>query len=153
MSGIFKLLGSLISGIAAFFGGLLGSKKADSAPSLAPKAKKSSGYFLELDEAKGLGTAAPAPVEKAAEPVAAQPVVAPPAAKTEAAPKPAPAAPKTAPAPEPVAVANTLNLPKPSVATFAPDYLAPSAGSNGRRRPGANMSSFLDMARQVKVPG
>lgn len=36
--------------------------------------------------------------------------------------------------------------------TFAPNYLMPSA-SNTRRRPGANMSSFLDMARQVKTPG
>jgi len=36
--------------------------------------------------------------------------------------------------------------------TFAPNYLMPSASSS-RRRPGANMSSFLDMARQVKTPG
>lgn len=36
--------------------------------------------------------------------------------------------------------------------TFAPNYLIPSA-TNSRRRPGANMSSFLDMARQVKTPG
>ncbi|MEH1907366.1 MAG: hypothetical protein V7L05_14540 [Nostoc sp.] len=37
--------------------------------------------------------------------------------------------------------------------TFAPKYLAPSAsGSNGRRRPGANMSAYLEMARQVKTP-
>ncbi|MBW4616884.1 MAG: hypothetical protein KME21_27300 [Desmonostoc vinosum HA7617-LM4] len=43
---------------------------------------------------------------------------------------------------------------QPKETTFAPKYLAPSAGSsNGRRRPGANMSSFLDMARQVKTPG
>ncbi|WP_257237171.1 hypothetical protein [Nostoc sp. 'Peltigera malacea cyanobiont' DB3992] len=36
---------------------------------------------------------------------------------------------------------------------FAPKYLAPSAiSSNGRRRPGANMSAYLDMARQVKTP-
>ena len=37
--------------------------------------------------------------------------------------------------------------------TFAPKYLAPSASSNGRRRPGPNMNPFLDMARQVKTPG
>ena len=36
--------------------------------------------------------------------------------------------------------------------TFAPKHLAPTS-TNGRRRPGANMSSFLDMARQVKTPG
>ncbi|MCC5631668.1 hypothetical protein [Nostoc sphaeroides] len=43
---------------------------------------------------------------------------------------------------------------EPKETTFAPKYLAPSAtSSNGRRRPGANMSAFLDMARQVKTPG
>ena len=36
--------------------------------------------------------------------------------------------------------------------TFAPKYLAPSASTNGRRRPGPNMNTFLDMARQVKTP-
>ena len=41
---------------------------------------------------------------------------------------------------------------KAATSTFAPKYLIPSA-SNSRRRPGANMSSFLDMARQVKTPG
>lgn len=50
--------------------------------------------------------------------------------------------------------------PSPSVAssngqsktetTFAPKYLNPVASSNSRRRPGANMSNFLDMANQVK---
>lgn len=43
---------------------------------------------------------------------------------------------------------------EPKETTFAPTYLAPSAnGSNGRRRPGANMSSYLELARQVKTPG
>ena len=37
--------------------------------------------------------------------------------------------------------------------TFAPKYLAPSGSSNARRRPGPNMSPFLDMARQVKTQG
>lgn len=41
---------------------------------------------------------------------------------------------------------------QPTETTFAPKYLVPT-NSNGRRRPGANMSSFLDMARQVKTPG
>jgi hypothetical protein len=41
---------------------------------------------------------------------------------------------------------------QPKETTFAPKYLAPSAASsNGRRRPGANMSAYLDMARQVKT--
>ncbi|MEH2069589.1 MAG: hypothetical protein V7K47_15740 [Nostoc sp.] len=41
---------------------------------------------------------------------------------------------------------------QPTETTFAPKYLAPSSNiSNGRRRPGANMSAYLDMARQVKT--
>ncbi|MEH2139163.1 hypothetical protein [Nostoc sp.] len=40
---------------------------------------------------------------------------------------------------------------EPKETTFAPKYLAPSVtSSNGRRRPGANMSAYLDMARQIK---
>lgn len=35
--------------------------------------------------------------------------------------------------------------------TFAPKYLIPK-NDNMRRRPGANMNSFLDMASQVKTP-
>jgi hypothetical protein len=42
---------------------------------------------------------------------------------------------------------------QPTETTFAPKYLAPSTtSSNGRRRPGANMSAYLDMARQIKTP-
>jgi hypothetical protein len=42
---------------------------------------------------------------------------------------------------------------QPTETTFAPKYLAPSAtSSNGRRRPGANMSAYLEMARQIKTP-
>lgn len=43
---------------------------------------------------------------------------------------------------------------EPKETTFAPKYLSPSVtSSNGRRRPGANMSAYLDMARQIKTPG
>ncbi|WP_232317163.1 hypothetical protein, partial [Anabaena sp. CA = ATCC 33047] len=60
-------------------------------------------------------------------------------------------APAPAPAPAPAASTKTT---APTETTFAPKYLAPSASiSNGRRRPGANMSSYLDMASQVKTPG
>lgn len=38
---------------------------------------------------------------------------------------------------------------KQTETTFAPKYLMPS--TSGRRRPGANMTSFLDMARQVNT--
>ncbi|MBE9035421.1 hypothetical protein [aff. Roholtiella sp. LEGE 12411] len=42
---------------------------------------------------------------------------------------------------------------QPTETTFAPKYLAPSTtNSNGRRRPGANMSAYLEMARQIKTP-
>ncbi|NMG06477.1 hypothetical protein [Brasilonema sp. UFV-L1] len=40
---------------------------------------------------------------------------------------------------------------QPAESTFAPKYLAVPNSTNGRRRPGANMTSFLDMARQVKT--
>ncbi|AVH67591.1 hypothetical protein [Nostoc sp. 'Peltigera membranacea cyanobiont' N6] len=41
---------------------------------------------------------------------------------------------------------------EPKETTFAPKYLSPSVtSSNGRRRPGANMSAYLDMARQIKT--
>lgn len=40
---------------------------------------------------------------------------------------------------------------QPTETTFAPKYLIPTS-TNGRRRPGANMNSFLEMARQVKTP-
>lgn len=50
---------------------------------------------------------------------------------------------------QPPAPANvSLNMPKPKV-TFATDYLAPKPTST-RRRPGANMSSFIEMAKSVK---
>jgi hypothetical protein len=52
----------------------------------------------------------------------------------------------------PTPAPQTLNLPTSSV-TFAPTYLNPAANNNGdRRRPGANMGSFLNMARQAKRP-
>lgn len=50
------------------------------------------------------------------------------------------------------AASSTINKPQTET-TFAPKYLNPSTSSNGRRRPGPNMNSFLDMARQVKNPG
>ncbi len=52
----------------------------------------------------------------------------------------------------PVSLAAALNLPAPIV-TFADIASDPTSGpSISRRRPGANMASFLDMARQASVP-
>ncbi|MBW4625122.1 MAG: hypothetical protein KME49_06355 [Brasilonema octagenarum HA4186-MV1] len=55
--------------------------------------------------------------------------------------------------PEPVnsQKAKAIIQKEPTETTFAPKYLAVPNTSNGRRRPGANMSSFLDMANQVKT--
>jgi hypothetical protein len=157
MSGFINFLKGLFSGIFGFLGGLLGSKKANETGSEAtPKVKprKSNGYFLEIDDAKGTGNTSNGSSEKATEsakkpePVAAK-------AESKPAKKPEPVAAKaeSAPAkkPEQSAVANALNLPQPKVTTFAPDYLVPTS-TNGRRRPGANMASYLNLARQVKTP-
>lgn len=162
MSGLINFIKSLFSGIFGFVGGLLGSKKgADSAAAIAPEKskKKSNGFYLELDDAASNGSSA-APSQSAA-PAAATAT----AEKSEkksskraeqlaAAAKAEnggvkPAAP--AKAPEPATVAKALNLPEPTVTNFATDYLLTN-GNNGRRRPGANMASYLDMARQVKAP-
>lgn len=102
----------------------------------------------------------PATAETKPEPAKAEAVTAAPEpAKTETKPAktsikkakaaPAPKAePTPTPAPAPVAAVQQKSQAEPEK-TFAPKYLA-STGSNGRRRPGANMSSFLEMARQVK---
>jgi hypothetical protein len=151
MSGFFNFLKNLFSGLLGLVG--LGSKTAEAGGQPKP-AKRSGGYFLELDEATGVSSPAAKPATPAATPVA---VAQPAAAKVEAKPqaKPAPVA-TVAPTPaapaKPAPAAQALNLPKPTV-TFASTYLAPGNGSSGRRRPGANMTSYLDMAKQVKPQG
>jgi hypothetical protein len=159
MSSFVNFLKNIVSGLFSFLGGLVGSKKpqeaiAEAAPK--PRKARNSGYFLELDDAKGVGSAAtPAQASKQepakAEPAKAEPVKAEPAkaaVKSKQIKTPVTAEPK--PAPKPAAANAALNLPQPTVTTFAPKYLASNGSSNGRRRPGANMSSFLDMARQIK---
>jgi hypothetical protein len=42
--------------------------------------------------------------------------------------------------------------PAPVITNFATDYLIKPSSASGRRRPGANMNMFLDMARQAKKP-
>lgn len=163
MSGFFNFLKNLFSGILSFFGGRSGSEKSlKASPESSPKARKSKGYFLELEDAKGVSSASDASSPKAPEPeTPPQPV-----AKVESQPKPQPevkADPQPTPQakstatttaepvkPEPAVTANALNLPQPTV-TFATDYLVNASSSNGRRRPGANMSAYLNMARQVKT--
>ncbi len=41
---------------------------------------------------------------------------------------------------------------QPKETTFAPKYLLVPNTGNGRRRPGANMNYYLEIARQVKTP-
>lgn len=152
MSSFVNFLKNLLSGLFSILNGLFSSKKQDAIEGSAPTPRKArnSGYFLELDEAKGVSSAAvPAKTLTAPPAKSEQPSV-----KSEssngATAKPA-AVKEPKAAPKPVSANAAVNLPQPTITTFAPKYLAPTGSSNGRRRPGANMSSFLDMARQVKT--
>lgn len=121
---MFGFIKNLISGILSFIGGLFGKKNE---------------YYLELKEETEETKPAPTSVASVSvagakvEPVKVESV------KVESVKAPTPKAEPTKPA-----VATETN--------FATKYLmTPSFGP--RRRPGANMNGFLDMARQVKVPG
>ena len=56
--------------------------------------------------------------------------------------------PKVVETPAPVAPVATA----PAITNFATDYLIKPSSISSRRRPGANMSGFLELARQVKKP-
>lgn len=93
----------------------------------APKAnKKSNGaFYLEMDDAKGFVEPAP---------------------KAEA---PAKAKATQSAAPTTATNASALNLPQPTVTTASePEISYSQFGS--RRGPGANMKSYLDMAKTIK---
>jgi hypothetical protein len=98
------------------------NKKANTATDAAPK--KNEAFFLEESEAKGV----PAPASKKAK-----------ASKKE----------KVATAPAVAATASALNLPQPTVTT---NGIAENSyvQFTTRRRPGANMKSYLDMAKTIK---
>ncbi|BAZ52566.1 hypothetical protein NIES4103_52300 [Nostoc sp. NIES-4103] len=164
-----KLITSLIGGIVGFITGLL------------PGKKKGGGYYLELDEAKDVkpveaAKEVAANAKKAVETVVSEaPAPSQPAslngtktaaatktkAKTSKNTKPADVqlvqtaeGLKVEPGKNAKAAAAKAVKEEPKETTFAPTYLAPTAnGSNGRRRPGANMSAYLELARQVKTPG
>lgn len=121
-----KFLSNLISGIVGFITGLFKPKKGD--------------FFIEVED-NAPATSAPK-ADKAVP--SAEPV-----ATVVEAPAPAPVSVAPAPAPAPAA---TLNLPAPAV-SFADVAMNPASGVRvSRRRPGANMTSFLNMARQVSAP-
>lgn len=135
MGGLVNLIKKLFSGIFSFIGGLLGG------------GKSGGGYYLELDEAQS-GKTASAPKQEENQP-----------AEANGKPAAAPVATIAAPAKvetaslngsKPAAPANPLNLPQPTVSNFASEYLAPKPTA-GRRRPGANMSSYLEMAKNMKT--
>jgi hypothetical protein len=56
---------------------------------------------------------------------------------------------KVAVAPAPVAAPAPA---APPITNFATDYLIKPSSTSSRRLPGANMSMFMDMARQAKIP-
>jgi hypothetical protein len=134
------MIGSIKKIFASIFGifgailklpfNLLSSKKDATAESAPAKKKKNKAFYLEATDAAGI---------------------------------PTPAAPQTAPktkakskkeAAEPVAVAASaaaLNLPKPTVTVTETPAPASNYKTFGpRRRPGANMKSYLDMAKTIK---
>lgn len=160
---MFGFIKNLFGGIAAFFSGLFSGKKSKDGES-APKAKKSKGYFLELDDS---GSVSSAPEAKKSEPIKAK--AAAPAKQAESSSKSAVATlerPKTSTVnevpsgnekvkveaqPNPPAAATNGKAAPQEASTFAPNYLMPTP-TNSRRRPGPNMDMFRDMARQVKTP-
>jgi len=89
---------------------------------------KGNSYYMELKEE------AEANVTQVASPV------------TPVAPTPAAVAPVAAKATK----AEPVKISVPTETNFATKYLIPK--NTPRRRPGVNMNSFLDMARQVKTP-
>lgn len=115
------------------------------------KSKKSS-YFLEIDDKSGQENGkAPETSSKPAKNAKTVEEKPRPTAKTEKAPKKAPQAPKAEKAPQPPQTKTTA---QPAAAKsqpkqrkeFATRYLMPNSPTP-RRRPGANMQSFLDMAK------
>ena len=133
--------------------------------------KKNDGFYLQLEDedasskpeanAKAKPDATPAPpvvVATANAPVAV--VTAPaPVAATATAPKVEQKAAKIdKKAAKKAEAAKVVQAPAPTVpaappiTNFATDYLIKPSSNSGRRRPGANMKGFLDLARQVEKP-
>lgn len=138
---MFGFIKKLFGGIMNFLGGLFGSKKTQEQPAANQK-KKQGGYYLELDESQGKNGEGATP----------------PSVTTPTALKQSPTSPT--PAPQPTLESTTASMngkrektpaPGEDTETFAPKYLMPQA-TRGRRRPGPNMNTFRDLARQVKTP-
>ncbi len=174
---MFGFIKNLISGIMKFITGLLPGKKknggyylelkeeAETKPSASPEPKPETASKPKSEPASKpkpeAASKATSNGKKAAKPVAAAKET----SNGAKAPEKAPAQPakvelvQTAEGvtvqpkdDKEVAAANKAVKAQPTETTFAPKYLASPTSTNGRRRPGANMNSFLEMARQVKTP-
>jgi hypothetical protein len=106
--------------------------------------KKNDSFFLEIDENSAPAAEAPA-AEAPAESAKPEP-----AKKVRSIKEKAKAAKAEAPQ-APAAPAPAVAAPQKTAETvlFASDYLMPAPNST-RRTPGANMSGFLEMAKQYK---
>jgi hypothetical protein len=125
--------------------------------------KKNDGFFLQLENEDA--TSKPEIKAKAKDPVPAPAVIvtkdtAPAVGTTgEADQKVAKAEEKTTKAAKksaekaetPKVVADPAPM-APVITNFATDYLIKPSSISGRRRPGANMKGFLELARQVEKP-
>lgn len=155
---MFGFIKNLFNGIIAFFSGLLGGKKSQDDTSAAPKAKKSQGFYLELDDSGNVKTEAEAKKPELAKLALATAEPAPKADKPEPNTVTVPSASqngkveqvKVEAQPNPSVADVNGKVPATAEGTFAPKYLIPTA-SPGRRRPGPSMDMFRDMARQVKT--
>lgn len=125
---MFGFIKKLIGGIFGFIGGIFGKKE---------------DYYLELKEETGQGTVKTESLEFKVTPTESNPIQG--TKQPTVNPDQTTISKTPTPKKEPVKAEAVAT-------TFAPTYLMPKS-SNGRRRPGANMNSFLDMAGKVKVPG
>jgi outer membrane biosynthesis protein TonB len=150
---MFGFIKKIFSGLAAFFGGILGGKKSDaksedkSLP--APKGKKGSGYFLELDET---GDVKPVSQEKTsastkakAEPTASTKAKAEPTASTKA--KAEPTASTKAKA-EPT---KTEKQPEPAKAAVATVERPKNESAKTEKQPESKKKAAAKEVKEVKV--
>ncbi len=139
--------------------------------------KKNDGFYMQADESKAPASvekvavapkatapAAEKKVEKVADEAPVETKAAPVAEKAETAAEESPKATKTSikdkkkakgekkanPTVELVAI-ETVAASEPAITNFATDYLIKPSSNSNRRRPGANMKQFMDMARQVEI--
>ncbi|GEM_PF-1759347 len=132
---MFEFIKKLFAGIFSFIFGLFsGNKK-----------KKNNGYFLEIDEAetvevKPTGSNGARTGTSVGKPeIIAKPETTAPAESVKSAKK----TDKVSVAPAQPAVATS--------SSFALNYLLTTTNSNERRYPGANMSFYLELAREIKT--